>query len=148
MGSEMCIRDRPERFRCKDFLLLSFLKVQKCADYFRMYRIQSLCMAALYPDCTFYLRTRHSVLDKRTPLPFKQCHDSAVFHSTYAPCKYFCTQTAVPQYDCKCCLPGVMLPLRNLRSAIPFGKRCSCCGAFSSNLLVYPPQFHAGRHIR
>lgn len=96
----------------------------------------------------FYLRTRHSVLDKRTPLSFKQCHGSAVFHSTYAPCKYFFPQTAVPQYDCKCCLPGVMLPLRNLRSAIPFGKRCSCCGAFSSNLLVYPPQFHAGRHIR
>ncbi|MFR6392864.1 MAG: ABC transporter permease [Roseburia sp.] len=42
---------------------------------------------------------------------------------------------------------GLMLPLRNLRSAIPFGKRCSCCGAFSSNLLVYPPQFHAGRYI-
>ena len=89
----------------------------------------------------------HSVLDKRTPLSFKQCHGSAVFHSTYAPCKYFCTQTAVPQYDCKCCLPGIEFPLRNLRSAIPFGKRCSCCGAFSSNLLVYPPQFHAGRYI-
>ena len=104
-------------------------------------------MAALYPDCTFHLWSRQTVLSKWPSQPFKQYHGSAVFRSTFTPYKYFFTQSAVPQYDCKCCLPGVEFPLRNLRSTVPFGKRCSCYSTFPANLLVRPYQFHAGRHV-